>query len=219
MQAIAARIVSINVGRPRAVSWNGKSVLTSIWKEPVAGPVRVGAQNLAGDEQSDLAVHGGRDKAVYAYPSEHYAWWRRELPGLELPWGAFGENLTTGGLSEESVQIGDRLSVGGAEFEVTQPRMPCFKLGIRFGRSDMVRRFQKSGRHGFYLRVLREGEIRAGDAIALSPPEPPRMSVRDIAALYTAKAPEEELLLRAVSLPGLSDAWREEFKKKVECRR
>jgi MOSC domain-containing protein YiiM len=161
------KLVSINVGRPREVEWRGKMVRTSIFKAPVGGAVRVSKLNLAGDEQSDLSVHGGADKAVYAYPCEHYELWRAELPGVELPWGAFGENLTTAGLDEESVQIGDRLRIGSAELEVTQPRLPCFKLGIRFGRADMVKRFQRSGRSGFYFRVLREGEIARGDPIEL----------------------------------------------------
>jgi MOSC domain-containing protein YiiM len=212
-------IVSINVGGPREVAWNGKIVLTSIWKEPVAGPVRVGATNLEGDRQSDLSAHGGRDKALYAYPSEHYAWWRGELPGMTLDWGNFGENLTTQGLTEDGVCIGDRLTIGTAEFEITQPRMPCFKLGLRFGRSDMVKRFQHSGRHGFYLRVLCEGEIRPGDPVRHSIAAGPRMPVRDIAALYTAKEPDEKLLRLALSLPGLSAAWREDLKQKVEGRK
>lgn len=213
------QLISVNVGTPREVAWNGRTVLTSIWKSPVAGPVQVGATNLDGDRQSDLGVHGGRDKSVYAYPSEHYAWWRGELPGVELPWGAFGENLSTAGLDETSVCIGDRIEIGGALFEVTQPRMPCFKLGLRFGRADMVKRFQHSGRHGFYLRVLRTGTIRAGDAIRLLPAVEPRMPVREIAALYTSKEPEAARLRLALSLPGLSDAWREELLEKAEGRR
>src|SRR5438552_8126480 len=135
------RVVSVNVGGPREVEWRGRRVRTSIWKTPVAGRVRVGRLDLEGDEQSDLAVHGGPDKAVYVYPSEHYDDWRRELPGTDLPWGAFGENLTIQGLLEDGVRIGDRLRAGSAEVSVTQPRMPCYKLGVRFGRDDMVKRF------------------------------------------------------------------------------
>ena len=127
------KILSISVGRPREVESRGKRVLTSIFKEPVAGDVWARALNLDGDEQSDLSVHGGPDKAVYVYPSEHYAYWRAQLPGIEFPWGAFGENLTSEGLSETAVHIGDLISIGAAEFVVTQPRIPCFKLGIRFG--------------------------------------------------------------------------------------
>jgi MOSC domain-containing protein YiiM len=159
------KLVSINVGRPRELIWQGEKVLTSIFKEPVAGRVRVGRLNIQGDEQSDLEVHGGEDKAVYAYPSEHYVFWREQLPGVALPWGVFGENLTVEGLLEGSVHIGDRFRIGSAEFVVTEPRMPCFKLALRFGRSDMVKRFLRSGRTGFYLAVLKEGEIGASDAI------------------------------------------------------
>ncbi len=143
------KVVSINVGPPRDVEWRGKTVRTSIFKEPVAGRVRVERLNVKGDQQSDLTVHGGADKAVYVYPGEHYAFWREELPDVDLPWGAFGENFTTEGLIEDSVHIGDQLRVGSAEFVVTQPRMHCFKLGIRFGRPDMVKRFLRSGRNRF----------------------------------------------------------------------
>jgi len=155
------------VGVPREVESRGKMVRTSIFKAAIAGSVRVAALNIAGDEQSDLSVHGGVDKAVYAYPSEHYSFWRSELPELEFPWGAFGENLTVEGLPENEVRIGDRYRAGSAEFVVTQPRIPCFKLGIRFNRPDMVKRFLRSGRSGFYLAVLREGDIAAGDRIEL----------------------------------------------------
>jgi MOSC domain-containing protein YiiM len=162
------KLLSINVGQPREVPWRGESILTSIFKDPVAGPVAVRAMNLDGDRQSDLTVHGGARKAVYVYPSEHYPYWRGELPDLDFPWGAFGENLTTSGLLEAAVRIGDRLTIGTAEFVVTQPRMPCFKLVIRFGRPDMVKRFMKSGRSGFYLQVTREGMIETGDRIVLA---------------------------------------------------
>src|SRR5882724_12583457 len=156
------RVLSVNVGSPREVQWQGRPVRTSIWKSPVTGPVIVKTLNLDGDQQADLTVHGGEKKAVYVYPSEHYALWRAELPGVDLPWGAFGENLTTEGLMEDSVHIGDRFRIGSAELVVTQPRMPCFKLGIRFGRPDIVKRFLRSGRTGFYLTVTREGQVEAG---------------------------------------------------------
>jgi MOSC domain-containing protein YiiM len=209
------RIVSIQVGRPREVEWRGRSVRTSIFKEPVAGPVRVRKLDLDGDEQADLSVHGGADKAVYAYPSEHYAWWRGELPGVELPWGAFGETLTTEGLSESALRIGDRLSAGSAELLVTQPRLPCFKLGIRFGRPDMVKRFQRSGRTGFYLSVLREGEISAGDPIEVVTTGESDITVADIVRLYTADEAEQELLRRASELDALPESWREYFRNRV----
>jgi MOSC domain-containing protein YiiM len=159
------KLVSVNVGLPRRVEWRGRQVRTAIWKTPVTGRVRVTRLSLEGDKQSDLRVHGGVDKAVYAYPSEHYAYWARELPGVDLPWGAFGENFTTEGLLEADVRIGDRFEVGTAELQVTDPRMPCYKLGVRFERDDMVKRFLAHGGSGFYLAVIREGEVAAGDPI------------------------------------------------------
>ena len=160
------RVISVNVGQPREVEFQGRTILTSIWKTPVEGRVRVAGVNIEGDRQSDLRVHGGPAKAVYVYPSEHYEFWRRELPGVDLPWGAFGENLTTEGLLESDTFAGDVLRIGSAEFVVTQPRMPCFKLGIRFGDQRMIKRFDDSGRLGFYLAIAGEGEIGAGDTIS-----------------------------------------------------
>ena len=186
------RLHAISVGLPRDVEWRGKSVQTSIFKEPVSGRVRVGSLNLEGDQQSDLSVHGGVDKAVYVYPREHYDFWRGEIPGMELPHGVFGENLTTEGLLEENVHIGDRFRIGTAEFVVTQPRLPCFKLGIRFGRADMVKRFQKSGRTGFYLAVLLEGVIEAGDAVESIARDETAVSVADVVGLYTTDASNQE---------------------------
>ena len=157
------KLVSVQVGRPRTVQWHGKSVSTGIYKEPVAGRIMLHRFNLDGDEQADLTVHGGQDKAVYVYPSEHYPIWQAEFPNMPLPYGMFGENFTTEGLVEESVHIGDQFRIEEAVVEVTQPRMPCYKLGIRFGRPDMPKRFHASGRCGFYLAVLCEGEVGAGD--------------------------------------------------------
>jgi MOSC domain-containing protein YiiM len=178
---------SICVGGPREMMWHGKAITTSIFKSPVSGRVRVNRTNLAGDEQSDLTVHGGVDKAVYVYPSEHYAYWREQLPGFPLPWGAFGENLTTDGLVENEIRIGDSLRIGTAEFAVTQPRMPCYKLGVRFDRADMVKRFLRSGRSGFYLKVLTEGEIGAGDAITVTARDEDNPSVAEVAAFYARR--------------------------------
>ena len=211
---MAMKLVSVNAGLPKEVTWNGKPVTTSIWKEPVDGPVRVATLNIAGDRQADLSVHGGDDKAVYVYPSEHYGYWRRELPGAELPWGAFGENFTTEGISEE-FRIGDRLRIGSAEFAITQPRMPCYKLAIRFGRADMVKRFLKSGRTGFYLAVTREGEVSAGDSIHLDPRPGDSLSVADIVRLYAADSGNQELLGRAARLAGLPESWKEYFRKRL----
>lgn len=161
------RLVSVNVGLPREVLWKGRIITTSIFKEPVQGRLMMRTLNLDGDRQADLTVHGGPNKAVYAYPAEHYEYWRRQWPDPLLPWGMFGENLTVEGLLEESVHIGDRFRIGTAEVIVTQPRTPCYKLSIRFGREDIIKQFWQSGRSGFYLAVLKEGEVGAGDVIEL----------------------------------------------------
>ena len=171
-QEAPMRIVSVNVGRPRTVTWRGRSVTTAIFKDPVPGRVPVRQLNLKGDGQADLSVHGGTDKAVYVYSAEHYADWRRELADLELPWGMFGENLTVEGLREDDVCVGDRLRFGSAEGLVTQPCLPCYKLGVRFGRDDIVKRFLASGRTGFYLAVTREGDVGVGDPVEVLARDP-----------------------------------------------
>jgi MOSC domain-containing protein YiiM len=209
------KLVSVNVGLPRDVPWLGKTVRTSIWKSPVEGRIHVARLNLDGDRQSDLSVHGGPEKAVYVYPAEHYASWRRKLPGVDLPWGAFGENFTTQGLREDRVLVGDRIRVGSAEFTVTQPRMPCFKLGIRFGNPEMVKRFLESKRSGFYLAVLREGEVGAGDPIEREETRGSRLTVADVVSLYTSDAENQDLLRRATELPALPEGWREYFRKRL----
>jgi MOSC domain-containing protein YiiM len=209
------KVLSINVGLPREVEHNGKTVTTSIFKSPVSGRVRVTALNVDGDRQSDLTVHGGPDKAVYLYPSEHYAYWRAELPGTTLPWGAFGENLTTEGLLETDMHIGDTLGIGTAEFAITQPRMPCFKLGIRFSRPDIVKRFLLSERTGFYLRVSREGELEAGDPVAILSRDPHAVLVTDIVRLYAADKGNQALLRRVTELPALPEDWREYFRRRL----
>ncbi len=178
---------SINVGLPREILWHRKTVTTSIFKAPVSGRIRVSRHNLAGDQQSDLTVHGGVDKAVYVYPSEHYAYWREQLPDFPLPWGAFGENFTSEGLLEDAIRIGDRLRIGTAEFAVTQPRMPCFKLGVRFDRADMVKRFLQSGRSGFYLSVSKEGEVTAGDTVTFIARDEHAVSVADVVSLAATR--------------------------------
>jgi MOSC domain-containing protein YiiM len=175
----------------------------------------VSSLNVQGDRQSDLSVHGGADKAVYAYPSEHYAYWRNELPGMNFPWGAFGENLTTQGLLEDKVHIGDRFRAGSAEFIVTQPRMPCFKLAIRFNRPDMVKRFLRSGRAGFYLAVVQEGDIGAGDSLNLVAEDNSHITVADVVGLYAADAANQDLLRRASELSALPESWREYFRERL----
>jgi MOSC domain-containing protein YiiM len=214
-QASEVKLLSINAGLPREVEWRGKVVRTSIFKAPVSGRVRVTRLNVQGDRQSDLSVHGGADKAVYAYPSEHYAFWRGEFPGIDFPWGAFGENLTTAGLLEDKVHIGDRFRAGTAEFIVTQPRMPCFKLGIRFKRADMVKRFLGSGRTGFYLAVVQEGDIAAGEPFELVAGDGGDLTVADIVALYAADASNPDLLRRASEASALPESWREYFRERL----
>jgi MOSC domain-containing protein YiiM len=209
------RVVSVNVGLPREVEWEETIVRTSIFKAPVSGPVRVRQMNLDGDRQSDLSVHGGANKAVYVYAEEHYPFWREELPAADLSWGAFGENLTTAGLREQTTYAGDRFRIGSAEFVVTQPRMPCFKLGVRFGRPDMVKRFLKSGRTGFYLSVAQEGEVTAGDAVALVARDDSSLTVAELVALYSARDPDRELLRRASELAALPEGWRDHFRERL----
>ena len=209
------KLLSVCVGRPRDVTWRGQAVRTSIWKTPVEGRVAVSKLNLQGDQQSDLTVHGGVDKAVYVYPREHYAAWQSELPELDFPWGAFGENLTTEGLLEDQIQIGDRLRVGSAEFIVTQPRMPCYKLGVRFDRPDMVKRFLHSKRSGFYLAVLREGEVAAGDAIEFIDRQTSGVTITDIVDLYIADSVNQDLLRRAAEVPALPESWKDYFRKRL----
>ncbi len=208
------KLLSVNVGLPREIEWKGHIVRTSIFKAPVYGRVRVAKLNVEGDQQSDLTVHGGIDKAVYVYPSEHYPFWHRELPGMELPWGVFGENFTTEGLLEDT-RIGDRLRIASAEFVVTQPRMPCFKLGIRFNRPDMVKRFLESGRTGFYLAVAKEGEVAAGDSIELLEREEHNVTVADVVNLYGRDATNQDMLRRVSQLPSLPESWREYFRKRL----
>ena len=210
------KLLSVNTGLPREVKWDGRIIRTSIFKKPVPGPVQVRNLNLDGDQQSDLTVHGGVDKAVYVYPSEHYAFWREELPDADLSWGAFGENFTTqGALDDKAVRIGDRFRIGSAEFVVRQPRIPCFKLGIRFGRADMVKRFLHSGRNGFYLAVVEEGKVAAGDSIELLTPDENGITIADIVALYTTDAAKQDLLQRVSELPTLPEGWRAYFRKRL----
>ena len=213
------RVVSLNVGLPREVLWHGRTVTTGMFKQPVAGRVALRTLNLDGDRQADLSVHGGKDKAVYCYPVEHYDYWRKELPGRELPMGMFGENFTTDGLLEESVHLGDRFSVGSAEVVVTQPRLPCYKLGIRFQSDDMVRRFLASGRTGFYLAVTREGEVGTGDEIKVISRDENAVPVPEITRLYVAKRYGEDdvrSVRRALQVATLPEGWKGYFRERLE---
>ena len=194
-------------------------VSTAIFKEPVEGPVRVARLNLDGDGQADLTVHGGPTKAIYAYPSEHYEFWRGELPGTTLKWGAFGENLTTQGqdLDEQSVSIGDRFRVGTARLVVTEPRMPCFKLGLRFGHPKMIKRFLQSQRTGFYFGVEEEGQVEAGDSIELLKKNPESdLRVQEVTRLYTTDRDNRELLRKAIETEALPESWRGYFVHRVQ---
>jgi MOSC domain-containing protein YiiM len=217
------KLISVNVGFPREVIWKGKTVSTGIFKEPVSDRLMVRwrsarrrrSLNLEGDGQADLTVHGGADKAVYVYPFEHYDYWRGELPDTELSLGIFGENFTTTGLREEEVNIGDHFQIGTVKLMVTQPRLPCYKLGIRFGRPDMVKRFLASRRTGFYFRVLQEGEVGAGDVLELVSRDDNNVTVADITQLYVRAEDNPELLHRAAQLEALPESWRDYFQQQV----
>lgn len=205
------KVISLNVGLPRQVSWRGATVLTSIFKEPVAGLVEIKRYNLVGDRQSDLTVHGGKHKAIYGYPSEHYEPWKKELPELSFPWGAFGENLTTEGLLEGNLNIGDRLRVGSAILKVTQPRMPCYKLALRFDRDDMIKRLLITGRSGFYFSVEQEGSIGKDSEIEVLSRDSNGVSVTDINQLFFGKNLNQDLLERAIRVTALPQDWKDEL--------
>jgi MOSC domain-containing protein YiiM len=212
------KLVSVNCGLPREVVWHGRSVTTSIYKEPVEGRITVRTLNLDGDRQADLSVHGGKDKAVYCYPIEHYDYWKAELAGLQLFMGAFGENFTIEGL-DENVHIGDRFSIDSAEVIVTQPRLPCYKLGIKFGSDEMIARFLNSRRTGFYLAVTREGDVGAGDEMVMLSRDPNSVPVSEITRLYLAKKYAMEdvnQIHRILNLAALPEDWKEYFQEKLD---
>jgi MOSC domain-containing protein YiiM len=205
-----AKVISLNVGMPRTVYFHGQAVTTGIFKEPVKGRINLRKLNLEGDKQADLTVHGGPDKAVYAYPAEHYDYWKKRLPNMKLPWGMFGENFTTEGLLEDQVNIGDIFRVGSGEVVATQPRMPCYKLGVKFGGMDIVKKFMDSKLPGIYFRVLKEGEVEAGDAIELISRDANNVTVKDIVRLVTGEG-NIETVRRAIHIKALPEAWRQEF--------
>lgn len=210
------RLLSLNVGLPRLISWNGGTVNTGIFKEPVAGRLVLRQLNLDGDRQADLTVHGGPYKAVYAYPSEHYPFWRQQLPELDFPFGKFGENFTTEGLLETELRIGDRYRIGSAIIQVRQPRTPCYKLGIKFQRDDMIKRFLASGRSGFYFSVEQEGDVGAGDEFELLSRDDGSLTVAEISHLYGNAHADPELLTRAARLTALPESWQRYFQTKLE---
>ena len=212
------KVVSLNVGLPRQVEWHGRPVTTGIYKEPVKGRIPLRTLNIDGDRQADLTVHGGEYKAVYCYPVEHYAYWKKKLPGRDLPMAIFGETFTTDGMLESSVHLGDRFSVGSAEVIVTQPRLPCYKLGIRFGADNMVERFFASARTGFYVAVTKEGAVAAGDEIKPLAEDPNAVPVSEIMRLFIAKkltAGDVATLRRAVQVAVLPDSWKEYFRERA----
>jgi MOSC domain-containing protein YiiM len=209
-----AQVLSVNCGKIRQVPVRGGTVTTSIFKSPVTGRVAVRRHNLECDRQADLTVHGGPYKAVYLYPAEHYPFWQEQLPGMDLPFGMFGENLTTTGLTEESVHIGDRFRIGSTILQVTQPRMPCYKLNFRFDRADMVKRFWRSGRSGIYFSIVSEGDLGAGDLIEPIEAGPGQVSVADVLRLYTGDETDPELLRKALNAP-LYGGWKEGLAKRI----
>ena len=213
------KILSVNVGLPRKVLFNGQIITTAIFKDPVKGPIMVRKLNLDGDKQADLTVHGGMDKAVYSYPAEHYDYWRKQFPNMDLIWGMFGENFTTEGLMEDAVNVGDQFQIGSAtKLVATQPRMPCYKLGVRFGRMDVIRRFMASGRPGIYFKVLQEGGVETGDEIKIIRRDKINVTVKDIVSLYIAKDNIDniETMRRAIKIETLPEGWRYEFKQKIK---
>ena len=204
------KVVSVNVAQPRAETINGREVMTGIYKQPIAGRVRVRRHSLEGDGQADLKVHGGEFKAIYAYPLEHYERWERFLQRINLPLGMFGENLTTSGLLESAVCIGDVLRIGSAVLQVTHPRMPCFKLAHKFGRPQFIKEFLQSGRSGFYLRVIEEGDLGAGDDVEIVRRDPNEVTVRGLLGVTDLKEVDRELAMRAMKVDALPPSWRED---------
>jgi MOSC domain-containing protein YiiM len=209
------KLLSLNVARPRLTVYKGAAINTGIFKIPVSGTVRLRTLNLDGDRQADLSVHGGPHKAVYAYPSEHYDYWRRQLPGMDLPWGMFGENFTTTGLFEDDLHVGDRFQIGSAEIMVRQMRMPCYKLTAKFQRDDMIERFLHSGRSGFYFSVEREGEVSVDDSFEAISQEPDGITIGEMNVLVATDRYNLELIEKALATPALPDDWKEYFGKRL----
>jgi MOSC domain-containing protein YiiM len=210
------KLVSLNVARPRLAVYNGTTINTGIFKTPVSGPVQLRTLNLDGDRQADLSVHGGPNKAVYAYPSEHYPYWLQELPGMDLPWGMFGENFTTSGLSEDELHIGDRFQIGSATIVVRQPRVPCYKLAAKFQRDDILERFLLSGRSGFYSSVEQEGEVSAGDAFALLSRDLDAITIAQMNRLFVRTKYDQDLLHKALNTAALPEDWQDYFSRRLQ---
>ncbi|HET9773614.1 MAG TPA: MOSC domain-containing protein [Nitrososphaeraceae archaeon] len=209
------RVISVNVGLPIKVNFGKEIVTTAIFKNPIKHRIKLYKLNLEGDKQADLTVHGGIDKAVYSYPSEHYKFWKKEIKDFEYSWGTFGENLTTEGLLEDLVNIGDQFRIGSAKVVATQPRMPCYKLAVRFGRMDIIRRFMESERSGIYFKVAQEGEIGVEDKIELIKSDENKVTIRDIVRLQTNGGRDTEMMNRAIKVKDLPDGWRNYFMEKL----
>jgi MOSC domain-containing protein YiiM len=209
---MSAQLLAVSVGRPRDVSWHGRVVRTAIWKTPAAGRRWVGRLNVDGDGQADLMGHGGENRAVYVYQRDSYAYWERQLDRRLTDWGTFGENFTVDGLADDEVCIGDRLGIGTAVFEVTQPRVTCFKVGIRLDEPQMPALLTGHGRPGFYLRVVQEGDVGAGDEVRVLRHDADGLTVRRVSdLLYTADR-DDVALRAAVAIPELSEGWRQSFR-------
>ena len=215
------KLISLNIARPRLAVYKGATINTGIFKQPVLGRVMLRTLNLDGDQQADLSVHGGPYKAVYAYPSEHYEYWRRELPDMELPWGVFGENFTTEGLTagfnEDELHIGDRFRIGSSSLMVRQPRMPCYKLAARFERDDMIERFLARGRSGFYFSIEQEGEVGGDDSIELASRNEAGITIAEMNRLFVSDRYNHDLLQKAIATPALPEAWREYFVPRLKA--
>jgi len=211
MRVRDVRVISLNVARPRLMVYKGVTINTGIFKKPVSGRIALRTLNLDGDRQADLSVHGGPYKAVYAYPSEHYRYWRQELPEMDLPWSMFGENLTTEGVGEDELHIGDRFRIGSATVMVRQPRMPCYKLAAKFQRDDMIERFLISGRSGFYFSVEQEGEVGVGDSMELISRVPDGITIAEMNRLFFQEKYNRDLLRKAIATAALPEDWREYF--------
>jgi MOSC domain-containing protein YiiM len=210
------KILSVNVSLPKEIDFEGQKVRTGIFKEPVEGRVRLRTLNLDGDKQADLTVHGGPDKAVYAYPIEHYEYWRRVFTNIEMSNGMFGENLTVDGLKESEVSVGDVFQIGTSKVIATQPRMPCYKLGVKFGRMDILKMFLASGRSGIYFKVLEEGEVGAGDTIEQIRKDPNGITISDVVRLYASDKEDIKMMQLAVKVEPLPDGWKQYFLEKIK---
>ncbi|MFP5377069.1 MAG: MOSC domain-containing protein [Acidimicrobiia bacterium] len=209
---VVATVVSVNVGAPRTVDWQGRRVRSAIWKEPADGPVEVRGVNLAGDDQADRRVHGGEDKAVYAYGADDYRWWSDQL-GVELGPGTFGENLTVDGYDLRGAGVGERWRVGSCVLEVSEPRSPCFKLGMRMGTADFVELFDVVGRYGTYLRIVEEGAVTAGDAVEVVVGPRPPLTVSELA--QARRSDDAELLARVAAHPAVSPRWADGARRRL----